>query len=149
MVVVKGGNLSMRASIAGKRAMQYALEEAEELGLQKLNTDLAERFRNPIEQIIFVFDTRVREAKMEELIEVIKLQGGINSPCSAFIRALKKYLFCRCKNDVNLRDRNLEDEKNALKEEIDAITALYEDFNDLMQLRLIQPVGEEDDNEQN
>jgi hypothetical protein len=33
MVVVKDGNLSMRASIAGKRAMQYALEEAEELGL--------------------------------------------------------------------------------------------------------------------
>jgi hypothetical protein len=29
--------------------MQLALEEAEELGLQKLNTDLGERFSNPIE----------------------------------------------------------------------------------------------------
>lgn len=139
----------MRASIAGKRAMQYALEEAEELGLQKLNTDLAERFRNPIEQINYFYDTRVLEAIKEELIEVIKLQGSINSPWLIFIHYLKKYLFCRCKNNVDLRDRNLEDEKKALKEEIDAIIALYDDFSDLMQQRLIQPVGEDDENEQN
>jgi HSP90 family molecular chaperone len=75
----------------------------------------------------------VLEAIKEELIEVIKLQGSINSPWLIFIHSLKKYLFCRCKNNVDLRDRNLEDEKKALKEEIDAIIALYDDFSDLMQ----------------
>jgi hypothetical protein len=118
MVVVREGNTSMRVSIHERRVMQYALEEAEELGLQKLNTDLGERFSNPIEQINYVYDTRVLDAKKEELIQVIKLQQSINDPWFSFFQTLKKHLVCRSKNDVSLADRNLEAEKKELKEEI-------------------------------
>jgi hypothetical protein len=91
-----------------------------------------------------VYDTRVLDDKKEQLIELIKLQQSINDPWFKFLQTLKSYyLLCKCKNDVGLGDRDLEAEKNVLKDEIASIYGLFEKFHAVMQKRLIEPVEED------